>query len=175
VAKGAAVYAAMLRVTGGAEQEVFQAPVARKLEDLRHSNVNSHSLGVAAWDADNRRVDNVIIIPKNTPLPVCKSKTLGLSYANAQSIKVKILEGEAPYAHGCVEIGTCHVAGLPAGLPKGCPVEVTFAYSEDGRIHVHAECRQANCSATAQIERLHGLGADEVTSQEEDLMTLQVI
>jgi len=59
VAHGAALYAAMLMNQGGS------SPLA----GARLLNVNPHNLGIVGLDVKTRRRQNVIVIPKNTPLP----------------------------------------------------------------------------------------------------------
>jgi molecular chaperone DnaK len=173
VAKGAAIYAACLRLSQADGGQAFQESAAEKLKGLKHRSVNSHSLGVAAITKEGIR--NITIIPRNTAIPVERSRSFGLSAADAALVRIKILEGEAPLPESCIRIGTCHIAGLPPGLPKGSPIDVTFAYSEDGRIHVHALVRAAGCSASVEIVRPEGLDGEALARQAQAVADLEVV
>ena len=175
VAKGAALYAASLQVAQQPAAPAFVEPTAAKLANLTHRSVNAHSLGVAARDAVTGQLKNVILIPKNTGLPYQKSHTFGVAAANAQAVRVKVLEGEAPVPEGCTEIGMCVIAGLPPNLPKGSPVDVAFSYSEDGRVHVHAVARAANLSTSVEIIRPEALSNADVTQHAQELSEYQVV
>ena len=48
------------------------------------------------------------------------------------------MEGESQRPEDCIALGDCVVRDLPAGLPKGTPVEVEYAYHANGRIAVGA-------------------------------------
>ena len=42
------------------------------------------------------------------------------------------MEGDAPDPKACSLIGNCYIYDLPEGLPKGAPIEVTYAFRHDG-------------------------------------------
>ena len=54
---------------------------------------------------------------------------------------IQVLEGESSLPGECIAIGRTVVRDLPAGLPKGWPVEVTFEYGVNGPAGVRAWCR----------------------------------
>lgn len=148
VALGAAVHAARIANVGG------DGPAGDLIRRMTHRNVNSHSLGVEGLNAELGRLENVILIPKNTPLPCERKELFATDRATADDgadLAFRILEGEAVDPEACVAIGECRVEDLPSGLCKDTPVEVTFSYGEDGRIHVSAAVRDVGLSATARI------------------------
>jgi molecular chaperone DnaK len=175
VAKGAALYAASLRIAQQGDTTTFQETAVNRLGGLKHQNVNAHSLGVAARSRQSGRMENVILIPKNTGLPYEKTRTFGLGAAGAGKVRVRVLEGEAPVPEGCVEVGTCLISDLPPNLPKGSPVDVTFSYSEDGRIHVHALAREAHRSASVEIIRPEALSDEEAEEETQEFASFQVV
>ena len=175
VAKGAALYAASLQVVQSPGGGPFQEAAVGRLGALRHQSVNAHSLGVAARNRASGLMENVTVIPKNTGLPYEKSRTFGLGAANARAVRVKALEGEAPLPEACIEIGVCLITGLPPNLPKGSPVDVTFSYSDEGRIQVHALARAANLSASVEIIRPEGLSSEGVAHETQQISALQVV
>jgi len=174
VAKGAAIYAASLRLGRSTGAGTFQEEAAARLAALKHRNVNSHSLGVAALDKAGK-LRNVTLIPKNTALPATKSQSFGLSAANSAMVEVKVIEGEAPTADACIQIGTCRIQELPPGLPRGSPIDVTFSYSEDGRIHLRAIVRANKRGAFVEIARPEGLTAEALEGSAQVVSGLEVI
>ncbi len=71
---------------------------------------------------------------KNTPLPHASSKVFRLNEAGRTSIRVKVLEGEAPEAKANIPIGECRVTELSAQLPLGAPIQVRLSYGANGRV-----------------------------------------
>ena len=172
VAKGAAVHAATLRGEGVA------GTVSKKLQALEHRNVNSHSLGVEAWNDEAQSLENTIIIPKNTQLPCERAGT----FATAESIDegradvaFRILEGEATDPESCAQIGLCRIEDLPPGLPEGSPVEVTFSYSEEGRIQVSALAKDVNRAATASIFRPEALSSELIEQHSTEVSSMDIV
>jgi molecular chaperone DnaK len=126
-----------------------QTPV----EEAQIVDVNAHSLGVAARSPKDNTLVNSIIIPKDTPLPAMRSKVFGLEEDDQRMVIVRIIEGEAADPAACTQIGQCVISQLPAGLPKGSPVEVVFRYDTRGRVHVKAVDRTSGVSAESTIRR----------------------
>jgi molecular chaperone DnaK len=143
VAHGAALYAGMLMAgRNGAE--------SRKYELI---NVNSHSLGVVGVHAKTRERVNVILIPKNTPLPCRVVRTFKTARDDQRSVKVAVVEGESPRPEACIALGACIVRDLPPGLPQNTPVEVEYAYHANGRIAVSARVPSIRYSQRVEIKR----------------------
>ena len=128
VARGAALYAGhLLASRADRPQDTFQV-----------TNVNAHSLGVEGIDTDTFRKKNVVLIPRNTPLPARHTERFATKSDGQRSIAIKVLEGESSQPGDCIAIGRTVVRDLPSGLPKGWPVEVTFEYGANGRLTVDA-------------------------------------
>jgi molecular chaperone DnaK len=142
VAHGAALYAAVL-----AGQEPSDRP---KFELV---NVNSHSLGVVGTDTKVGQKINVVLIPKNTPLPAHKTKRFKTAKPNQPSVKVRVVEGESRQPEYCIALGECVVGDLPPGLPADTPVEVEYRYAADGTLSVRARVPSARQSAFVEIHR----------------------
>lgn len=158
VAEGAAIHAAILeaRATGG-DSRMAKA-VINRLRSVQTSDVNSHSLGIKVTDPKDRgRKINHIMIPKNTPVPVSKSQRFVTNTANQQRIHVEILEGDAIDPAACTLIGDFRVSDLPKDLPAGSPVEITYRYDDNGRIHASARELVGQTEAATEIVRDSGL------------------
>jgi molecular chaperone DnaK len=142
---------------------------------MNHSNVNSHSLGVLAHSRRTGQTRNVIVIPRNTPIPCAVSKTFGTARDNDTSVRVRIVEGEAPDPEACTHIGKCRIEGLPPGLPKGSPIVVTFSYSSEGRVEVSAVSEQGGASASTTIDRQIALNEASVDRETETLSGVNIL
>lgn len=163
VARGAAIYAGY-RLS----DEFPEIAVAA----MRIIDVNAHSLGVEGLDPHTGRKSNVILIPRNTPLPVSKTSTFCTERQNQRSIAIDVLEGEAASPEDCSRIGSTIIDPLPPDLPKGWPVLVTFSYRANGRLDVRAEVPDTDCRAELSLRRDTGLdrvGVDRWRSTVEHL------
>jgi molecular chaperone DnaK len=151
VAHGAALHASILLAKGRGETP---------LVEIR--NVNSHSLGVVATDARTDRKRNAILIPRNTPLPVTAKRVFRTQKASQQSILVQIVEGESATPEDCSQIGKCVVRDLPPALPAQTPIEVRFAYQENGRLTVNVSVVGAGRDLKHEIARENSLTPEQL-------------
>jgi molecular chaperone DnaK len=149
VARGAALYAGhLLAERAGGAAGTFQV-----------TDVNSHSLGVEGIDTDTLRKKNVVLIARNTRLPARHAERFATKSEGQRSIVIKILEGESSQPDECIAIGRTVVRDLPAGLPKGWPVEVTFQYGANGRLAVEALVPGTQHQARLELVRERGLSS----------------
>lgn len=177
VAQGAALHAASIKLKHGNLPPAFSSAVSEKLLKLKHKDVNSHSLGIEIED-EKGLTRNFIIIPRNTSIPCSITSKFGISATvtdSTSSLTLIILEGESEIPDACVKIGECVIAGLPPGLPEGSPVEVTFSYSDDGRIHVDAFVRNAGVKASAHIHKKMAVDEESIAKHSQTLMMLKII
>ncbi|MGA2254002.1 MAG: Hsp70 family protein [Thermoguttaceae bacterium] len=153
VARGAALYAGhLLAMRAGTPKSTFQV-----------TNVNAHSLGVEGIDTDTLRKKNVVLIPRNTPLPARYTERFATKSEGQRSIAIKVLEGESSQPGDCIAIGRTVVRDLPSGLPKGWPVEVTFEYATNGRLAVEALVPGTQHQARLELVREVGLSNEGLT------------
>ena len=153
VARGAALYAGhLLARRAGPAASTFQV-----------TNVNAHSLGIEGIDTDTLRKKNVVLIPRNTPLPARHTERFATKSEGQRSIVIKVLEGESLQPGDCIAIGRTAVRDLPAGLPKGWPVEVTFEYGTNGRLAVEALVPGTHHQARLELVRETGLSNEGLT------------
>jgi molecular chaperone DnaK len=150
VARGAALYA-NYRL---AKEEGSQRPI------FHVTNVNAHSLGIEGIDTDTLRKKNVVLIRRNTALPAKHTERFCTKSEGQRSIVLKVLEGESSLPGECIAIGRTVVRDLPAGLPKGWPVEVTFEYGVNGRLTVNAVVPGTQHQARLDLERDVGLSGE---------------
>jgi len=152
VAHGAALYAAMLANQG--------APAGLARCELL--NVNSHSLGVVGMNTKTRRRQNVVIIPKNTPIPCSVARTFQTARHGQRNVVVAIVEGESHRPEECIALGHCIVRDLPPDLPQGTQVRVEYQYAANGRISVLARVPAVRQSAQVEIQREPGRDLEDL-------------
>jgi len=171
VAEGAAIHAAILQARNGVNTGGIVDVVQRRLNSVKTTDVNSHSLGIKISDPkDKTRKINHIMIPKNSPIPHNVKQRFGTNTDGQQRIHVEILEGDAIDPAACELIGDFRITNLPQSLPKGSPIEITYSYDGSGRISATAKELTGNNQASAEIVRDSGLNEGQITDA---LSTLQ--
>lgn len=166
VAQGAAIHAAILEARENRDSKVGEA-VTRRLKGVQMSDVNSHSLGVKISDPEQRgRKINHIMIPRNSPVPQKITQRFATNSDNQKTIHVYILEGDARDPEACTLIGDFRIIDLPPNLPAGSPVEVTYSYDANGRVHCEARELTGNRVAKTEIVRDMGLTDQNVDAFE---------
>ncbi len=161
VARGAALYAKYLLDRREGRQTGFQV-----------ANVNSHSLGIEGIEPETMRKTNVTLIPRNTPLPATFTDRFTTKRAGQQSIVVQVLEGESSSPEDCTQIGRTVVRGLPANLPQGAPIDVTFSYQSNGRLEVHTRMPGTDQEDRLTLERTSGLSDGRIDDWRRSVTTL---
>ena len=152
VARGAALYAAYLLASEGDGRRA----------DFTITNVNSHSLGIEGIDPKTLRKTNIVLIPRNTPLPAKVTEQFATKAENQRSIAVQVLEGESSLPGECTLIGRTVVRDLPHGLPKNWPVDIAFEYGANGRLTVDAKVPGTEQGATLDLERAMSLSDEGI-------------
>lgn len=171
VAEGAAIHAAILQARNGVNTGGIVDVVQKRLNSVKTTDVNSHSLGIKISDPkDKTRKINHIMIPKNSPIPHNVKQRFGTNTDGQQRIHVEILEGDAIDPAACELIGDFRITNLPQSLPKGSPIEITYSYDGSGRISATAKELTGNNQASAEIVRDSGLNEGQITDA---LSTLQ--
>lgn len=153
VAHGAALHAGMLLDTH-----------AGRVPQFRIQNVNSHSLGVVAYDAQTQEPRNAILIPRNTALPAASTRAFRTKRQGQKSVLVRIVEGEAGHPDHCSQIGRCSIRNLPPDLPKNTPIEVRFRYLENGRLSVRVRVAGTHKLLRHEIMRDNSLTAEQLNA-----------
>ncbi|MFO0925982.1 MAG: Hsp70 family protein [Gemmataceae bacterium] len=151
VAHGAALYAELLAPRHARDEPSFSV-----------TNVNSHSLGILGANPETGRRLNKILIPKNAPLPHTVTKEFKTFRANQKAVVIKVLEGESDRPEVCTQIGVCAIRDLPANLPVGWPVLVSYTYESNGRLHVSARLKGHKAGVSTDFERENQLPDEEI-------------
>lgn len=138
VALGAAIFAGMRKIEQGGN---VSASIAQTVGQIALTEVCNRYFGTLAV-GENRatgeeELQNFIILKKNTPLP-CKAKdTFCTRQDNQRRINAKITECEEETTDkdAVAVVGEIPI-DLPAGLPEGTPLEYTYAYDKNQRLHI---------------------------------------
>ena len=154
VARGAALYASHLLA-----EQAEEGPGS----SFQVTNVNSHSLGVEGIEQETFRKTNVVLIPRNTPLPARFTERFITKSAGQRSIAIQVLEGESSLPAECTAIGRTVIRDLPPGLPQGWPVEVTFEYGANGRLSVQGVVPGTHREVELKVERDAGLSGERIS------------
>ncbi len=192
VALGAAVYAGVIESRGHIEQKRVAKPEASEYEefmltedDLVDSSpedvkppeddeddddlvvvlnlVNPHGIGLFARNHGEKV--NVVMIPKNSDLPVERSKLFRIAKDGMREISLTITEGDTDRREACETLGNCVLGPLPENLPKGSPIILHLGYDKDGRVHMSAECQTTGAKVHAEIHT-EGILSDDAVEQE---------
>jgi molecular chaperone DnaK len=139
-------------------------------------NVTSKSFGIIAYvDGGERKVVN--LIKKNDSLPSSVTQQFGTHEADQEVALLEIMENEvsddALEIGDAVNIGEAHLE-MPAGLPAGAPIEVTFILNEDGRLEASALELTGNGQVNTTIHTTSIITLEEVEEAKERSNALQV-
>src|SRR5262249_18078640 len=146
VAHGAAIYAGATSQTG--------------VRGLRVRNVNSHDLGVLGVEKATGLKRRHVMIARNTASPTPAAQRFPTYRENQRGVTVVVVEGGDAGGTNATHIGQCIVKDLPPNLPKNTPIEVTFAYAENGRLDVRANMPTIGKAAALTTERATGMPED---------------
>jgi molecular chaperone DnaK len=135
------------------------------------TNITSHTLGVVLWDEGHLEEYVFPMIPKMTAMPATAKNSFGTASANMRHARVRIVEGESTLPAECTPLGLCDVE-LPAFLPKGSPVELTYEYNANQVLEVAVNA--CGNEAKVTIERNTGLAPDEVERAKASLGAIAV-
>jgi molecular chaperone DnaK len=127
-------------------------------------NVSSKSFGIEAFNADEELV-LFNIIYKNDQVPSEVSRQFSTREDDQQDVAIVIKENEVSdlqlNVEDAVEIGTV-LLELPAGLPRGSEIEVTFQLNEEGRLHVKAMELTEKCEVSTSIDTKSVISGEEL-------------
>jgi molecular chaperone DnaK len=152
VAQGAAIHAAILEAKATQGKSRLAEAIIKRLQSVSTTDVNSHSLGVELTDPSSPNGKrNHIMIRRNSKLPTQVQQRFVTSLANPGGIRIRLLEGEAADVTACTFIGDFRITNLPANLPAGSPVEVTYKYDASRRVHVEARELTGGQAASVDI------------------------
>ncbi|MHC4172348.1 MAG: Hsp70 family protein [Planctomycetota bacterium] len=145
VALGAALHAGLTML----REKPDQVPVgiSKGLQDIDLTDVCNHSYGTICAPIDKetgqRVIENRIILKKNTPLP-CEATQMFYTVSEGQTeVEVTITQGEDTAVEYVNKIAT-HKFKLPPDRPAERPIQVTYSYDVNQRMHCKFEDVESN-------------------------------
>ena len=103
-----------------------------------------------------------VMIPRNTTIPIDKTKVYSTAADNQTSVEIHVLQGERPMAGQNRTLGKFHLEGImpaPRGVPK---VEVTFSIDANGIVNVSAKDMATGKQQKITITASSGLSENEI-------------
>ncbi|MBX7207459.1 MAG: Hsp70 family protein [Verrucomicrobiaceae bacterium] len=91
------------------------------------------------------KLQNSVVIPKNTPIPCSRTQMYLTSEDNEKLIEVDITQGEDEDPKFVDVIGRLTL-DVPPNRPKGCEIAVTFSYDENQRVRALVVDKQSGRS-----------------------------
>src|SRR5271169_4854126 len=79
-----------------------------------------------------------LLIEKNTPIPIDRSKTFTTSRDLQEKVKIRVYQGESNRVDECEMLGEFEFSGFKVGYRGDVKIEVTFEINTDGIVHVSA-------------------------------------
>lgn len=163
VALGAAYYAETLNE---AESEKKQE------KEYVVSDVNSHSLGILAVDADGK-MENSIVIKRNSKLPVEMSSSFSTVFDDQEEIELSVVEGEDTDPEFCTIIG--HTILKLNKHPSGSPINIVMQYDTNGVVHVRVtDLVDLIDLGEMEIKRTANLTEDNILDKESRMLGLNI-
>ncbi|OQX56723.1 MAG: molecular chaperone DnaK [Thermotoga sp. 4484_232] len=108
------------------------------------------------------------IIPRNTKIPVKKSKIFTTVEDYQTEVEIRVYQGERSIAKDNIFLGSFKLVGIPPA-PRGVPqIEVTFDIDSDGIVNVSARDLGSGKEQTMVVTGRHKLTDDEIKRMIED-------
>jgi molecular chaperone DnaK (HSP70) len=123
----------------------MRLPALRQLDDMKVTNVLSHSFGVVALRAsgggDQEFISNLVLA--QAPLPASRTRTYGTVEDSQHTVHLRVMENTlrddaVDDLDQGAEVGDA-VLQLTSGLPANSKVEVTFEVDRQGRLQITAK------------------------------------
>jgi molecular chaperone DnaK (HSP70) len=120
-------------------------------------------------DGGTEQFINSILVGRNAPLPAKGKDSFVTTEDNQRAVRIEILDGEDPDPEHCITIGQGAITNIPAGLPKGSPLDITVELTDESLIHVHAIETTHGTSCTFELKREVGLDKNAIQKAAMDL------
>ena len=152
-----------------ADELGMRLPAVKRLDDMKVTNVVSHSFGVLALrgpgGSEVEFISNLILAQDR--LPATQTKTYYTQDADQREVALRIMETAAretdidDLSQG-TQVGEA-VLPMTPNLPALSPVEVTFEIDQQGRLHITGrDVAVGGKMVNATIETNRALSAEEV-------------
>lgn len=173
VALGAAIHAG-LRLMDEQPGKVEEG-VASGLRDIGLQEVCSHCYGTLAQNQDEHTgrtvLANDVLIKKNTPIPCKVTRTYYTAAEGQTAVDARVTQH--PIATTDADLVNVVAFGslqLPPGRPSGQPVQVTYSYDADQRMHCVFQDENSGRKLVLDIDTQAGsMGGEKVRQKAAEL------
>lgn len=139
-------------------------------------NVSSKSFGIVAYNEDDEQVVFNIIY-KNDQVPTEVTETFTTREDNQENVEITIKENEVSEQQLAIEDATeigMALLDMPAGLPRGSELDVTFKLNEEGRLEVTAVERTESRQVSTTVETKSVISGEELEAAKERSKAVKV-
>ncbi len=133
------------------------------VQDIVLLDVTPLSLGV---EVEGGLVD--VVIPRNTTIPVRKTKIYTTATDNQPAVTIHVVQGERPMAKDNKSLGQFNLTWIPP-MPRGVPqIEVTFDMDANGILHVSAKEKSTWTEQKITIQWATNLSEEEIEKMQQE-------
>lgn len=167
VALGAAFQASLVGTEKGISARNNNLPI------VLIQDVNSHSMGIVAYNPENNSSYNSIVLKKDTPIPNKVSDIFRTIDNEQTELFIQVTEGECADLEDVYIIGEAKLKIPP--YPAGAPIEVFFCYDADGIVHINVFDLTGNKSlGEIHIKRTANLDESQILIMKNKISGLSV-
>ena len=105
-------------------------------------------------------------------LPHTVTKVFRTQKPNQTAVMIRVVEGESERPEACIQVGACRIENLPANLPQGAPVQVSYAYHDNGQLEVTGQVPGTDAIRTV-FQRENKLESDQMSMWSKYLETIR--
>ena len=114
------------------------------------------------------------IIPRNTSVPVTKTRKFTTTYDNQDAVRIAVYQGNEKMADDNELLGEFVLSDI-RHAKKGEPnIEVSFDMNSEGILKVTAKDADRGTEQTVTLEAASGLSADEITAMKKKMTSLEL-
>ncbi len=114
------------------------------------------------------------IIPRNTSVPVTKTRKFTTTYDNQDAVRIAVYQGNEEMADDNELLGEFVLSDIRRAK-KGEPnIEVSFDMNSEGILKVTAKDADRGTEQTVTLEAASGLSADEITDMKKKMTALEL-
>lgn len=114
------------------------------------------------------------IIPRNTPIPVTKTRKFTTTYDNQDAVRVAVYQGNEEMAKDNELLGEFVLSGIRLAK-KGEPnIEVSFDMNSEGLLKVTARDVDLGTEQTVTLEATSSLSPEEIAMMRNKMMSLEM-
>ncbi len=146
------------------------APTSPSL-DFTLQEIRSHYLGIVGVNQQTGQKQVSVVIPRNAAVPATAQSTIRTAKDGQTTLALEIVEGSDPSSTDFTKIGSCQIANLPPGMPKGTPIALEVDVASNGVLTLNIESAATGQRTSPPIQRVSGMTANERERWHEWLQT----